>query len=165
MSSVAQRPLIEIRTLRASTIRSHHCSISSRTDKPRCAWRVSLCSPTWRSSSAYVEATGLGRSLTRLRQLLRYEIEKLGGKATQVVESTDKARKKRRAAVDNTLIESNHNNAPVATPVVTPVKPPSPYKHFPTQMFVLFDSVNLPPVIKKVLFFVTARRSSLMTPD
>jgi hypothetical protein len=83
--------------------------------------------------------------------LLRYEIEKLGGKATQVVESTDKARKKKRAAVDNTLIESNNNNVPVVTPVVTPVKPPpSPYKHFPTQMFVLFDSVNLPPVIKKI---------------
>ncbi len=82
---------------------------------------------------------------------MRYEIEKLGGKKTQVIESTDKARKKKRAAVENTLIDSNNNNAPIVTPVVTPVKPaPSPYKHFPTQMFVLFDSVNLPPVIKKI---------------
>jgi hypothetical protein len=81
---------------------------------------------------------------------LRYEVEKLGATRTQVVESTDKPKKSRPAA-DNAMIESNNSSGPV-TPVVTAVKqpPPSPYKHFPTHMFVLFDTVNLPPVIKKI---------------
>eukprot|EP00029_Vermamoeba_vermiformis_P007706 TRINITY_DN3410_c0_g1_i1.p1 TRINITY_DN3410_c0_g1~~TRINITY_DN3410_c0_g1_i1.p1 ORF type:complete len:547 (-),score=174.66 TRINITY_DN3410_c0_g1_i1:44-1585(-) len=101
-------------------------------------------------ASVRVEGVSILSNMVELERLLRYEIEKLGGKPTQVVESTNKAKKKR-VAVDNTLIDSNNNNAPVVAPVVTPVTPaPSPYKHFPTQMFVLFDTINLPPVIKKI---------------